>query len=104
MDALFRDVPHAIANSVELSNRLRFELSDLGYEFPRYSVPDGQTMDSFLRKRVADGRMRRYGPKNNPDLLEKAKKQVEHELVLIGCLSRIPRGRQYLRCAPPSRI
>ena len=32
-----------------------FELSDLGYEFPRYPVPDGETMDSFLRKRVAEG-------------------------------------------------
>jgi error-prone DNA polymerase len=83
MDTLFRDVPHAIANTVELSNRLRFELNDLGYEFPRYLVPDGQTMDSFLRDRVADGVIRRYGPKNNRDLLEKAKRQVEHELALI---------------------
>ena len=39
----------------ELSERLGFELSDLGYEFPRYPVPDGETMDSFLRKRVAEG-------------------------------------------------
>jgi error-prone DNA polymerase len=30
-------------------------LNDLGYEFPRYPVPDGETMDSFLRKRVAEG-------------------------------------------------
>jgi error-prone DNA polymerase len=83
MAALFRDVPNAIANTVELSNRLRFELSDLGYEFPRFPVSDGETMDSFLRKRVADGVIRRYGPKNDLDLLGKAKKQVEHELALI---------------------
>ncbi len=83
MASLFRDMPHAIANTVELSNRLRFELSNLGYEFPRYPVPDSETMDSFLRKRVADGVIRRYGPKNDPDLLQKAKKQVEHELALI---------------------
>ena len=74
--ALFRDLPDAIANTVELSNRLRFELSDLGYEFPRYPVPDGETMDSFLRKRVADGVIRRYGPKNDFDLLRKTKKSV----------------------------
>jgi error-prone DNA polymerase len=86
MSALFRDVPCAIENTSGLSARLQFELDDLGYEFPRYPVPDGETMDSFLRKRVAEGVMRRYGPKNDCDLLERAKKQVEHELALISRL------------------
>ncbi|MFP5237270.1 MAG: DNA polymerase III subunit alpha [Acidobacteriota bacterium] len=85
MCALFRDVPEAIANTRALSSRLAFELSDLGYEFPRYPVPDGETMESFLRKRVAEGVERRYG-RGNRDLLERAKKQVEHELRLIARL------------------
>jgi len=67
----------------ELSARLQFELDGLGYEFPRYAVPEGETMDSFLRKRVHEGVMRRYGSKRNRDLLERAKKQVDHELTLI---------------------
>ncbi len=83
MTALFRDVPCAVPNTVELSSRLQFELSDLGYEFPRYPVPDGESMDSFLGKRVAEGVMHRYGPKNDRDLLERVKKQAEHELALI---------------------
>jgi len=83
MVALFRDIPSAIENTVELSSRLQFKLSDLGYEFPRYPVLDGETMDSFLHKRVAEGVTRRYGPKNDHDLLARAKKQVEHELALI---------------------
>jgi error-prone DNA polymerase len=86
MAALFRDVPDAVATTSELSTRLRFELNDLGYEFPAYPVPDGETMDSFLRKRVAEGVVRRYGPKNDSDLMERAKKQVEHELRLIAKL------------------
>src|ERR1035437_5494732 len=86
MVALFRDVPCAVENTLELSSRLRFELDDLGYEFPRYSVPEGETVDSFLRGRVAEGVMRRYGPKNDRGLLERAKKQVEHELDLIARL------------------
>ena len=85
MAALFRDLPGAIANTVELSSRLEFTLSDLGYEFPRYPVPEGETMDSFLRKRTAEGVMRRYGA-GSRDLLERAKKQVEHELALISKL------------------
>jgi error-prone DNA polymerase len=86
MIALFRDVPGAVQNTVNLSSRLRFELDDLGYEFPRYPVPDGETMDSFLRKRVMEGVALRYGAKNDQKLLERAKKQVDHELALIGKL------------------
>jgi len=86
MAALFRDVAGTVENTVHLSSQLDFELSDLGYEFPHYPVPDGETMDSFLRKRVAEGVERRYGPKNNPDLMERAKKQVERELALIARL------------------
>jgi error-prone DNA polymerase len=83
MAELFGDMPHAIAGTGELSARLQFELSDLGYQFPHYPVPDNETMDSFLRKRVSEGVMRRYGCKGNRGLLERARKQVEHELALI---------------------
>jgi error-prone DNA polymerase len=86
MARLFRDLPCAIENTVELSSRLHFELNDLGYGFPLYPVPDGETMDSFLEKRVAEGVMRRYGPKSDRDLLVRAKKQVVHELALIARL------------------
>lgn len=86
MAALFRDVTGAVETTLELSSRLRFKLDDLGYEFPRYPVPDGETMDSFLRKRVADGVQRRYGSKNDRPLLDRAKKQVNHELDLIARL------------------
>ena len=43
-------------------------------------------MDSFLQKRVAEGILRRYGPKNDSALMERAKKQVERELALISRL------------------
>ncbi|MEO6965793.1 MAG: error-prone DNA polymerase, partial [Acidobacteriaceae bacterium] len=86
MAALFRDVPGAVESTVDLSSRLKFELSDLGYEFPQYPVPEGETMDSFLKNRVAEGVIRRYGPKNDRGLLERARKQVEHELALIANL------------------
>jgi error-prone DNA polymerase len=86
MVALFRDVPGAVEHTIELSSRLSFQLSDLGYDFPQYPVPDGETMDSFLRQRVREGVLRRYGPKNNQALMKKAKKQVEHELSLIAKL------------------
>jgi error-prone DNA polymerase len=86
MAALFRDIPGAVENTVQLSSRLDFQLSALGYEFPRYPVPGGETMDSFLEKRVAEGVARRYRPKRDVGLLERAKKQVAHELKLIARL------------------
>ncbi|MBA3255673.1 MAG: hypothetical protein H0T64_03365 [Pyrinomonadaceae bacterium] len=49
---LFADLPEAIANTLELSSRLKFSLADLGYEFPKYPVPAGETMKSFLRRRT----------------------------------------------------
>jgi error-prone DNA polymerase len=86
MNALYHDLPQAIANTRTLSQRLAFELDDLGYEFPRYPVPGCESMDSFLRKRVEEGVTRRYGAKNNPELLARVKKQVERELSLIAQL------------------
>ncbi|PYX70078.1 MAG: error-prone DNA polymerase, partial [Acidobacteria bacterium] len=50
MEQLFADLPEAIANTAELSSRLEFTLEDLGYEFPKYPVPEGETMMSFLRE------------------------------------------------------
>ncbi len=86
MSVLFRDIPQAIANTWALSQRLAFELDDLGYEFPRYPVPEGESMDAFLRKRVDEGVFRRYSVKNDPGLLARVKKQVDRELTLIAQL------------------
>lgn len=52
MCALFRDLPEAITATGDLSDRLTFHMKDMGYEFPRYSIPEGDDMDSFLRNRT----------------------------------------------------
>jgi error-prone DNA polymerase len=83
MIAIFSDLPEAIANTNELSARLEYTLADLGYEFPRYPVPDAGTMDSFLRKRAEEGFRDRYGRKNDENLFQRAEKQVHRELALI---------------------
>jgi error-prone DNA polymerase len=82
MAALFSDVPDAIANTKELSDRLQFTLADLGYQFPRYPVPDGETMNSFLRKRTDEGARNRYRPCRG-QLWKRAQAQLERELALI---------------------
>ena len=84
MCGLFQDIPEAIAQTGELSDRLTFQMKDMGYEFPRYPMPEGETMDSFLRKRTFEGVARRYGAKASRRLRAKADQQVEKELALIA--------------------
>jgi error-prone DNA polymerase len=78
MARLFADLPEAIANTRAISERLQFTLADLGYRFPRYPVPDGETQMSFLRKRTDEGARQRYQP-----YYERAQRQTERELALI---------------------
>jgi error-prone DNA polymerase len=78
MAKMFSDVPEAIANTVELSQRLEFSLEKLGYEFPRYPVPDGGRQIDFLRAQTMQGASDRYGP-----LSDRVSRQLEKELRLI---------------------
>jgi error-prone DNA polymerase len=82
MQQLFADLPEAIANTLELSSRLEFALNDLGYEFPRYPIPEGETMDSFLRQRAQEGFRQRYG-RAASDMQTRARVQIDRELALI---------------------
>jgi error-prone DNA polymerase len=78
MVQIFADIPEAIGNTVELSSRLQFSLEKLGYEFPRYPVPPGETMDSFLYARTWEGARNRYQP-----IADKVRSQLDRELKLI---------------------
>ena len=55
MARLFADLPEAISNTVALSSRIKFTLDNLGYEFPKYPVPDGHTINSFMRYLAQQG-------------------------------------------------
>ena len=81
MAMLFRDYPEALSNTLALAEQAAFSLEDLGYTFPRYKVPSGETMDSFLRKLTWFGAEQRYG-----SLSPKIRRQLEHELGVIARL------------------
>ncbi len=82
MCELFADLPEAIVNTQNLAARLQFTLCDLGYEFPAYPVPAGETMNSYLRKLADEGARRRFQP-----YYEKAQRQIERELAMIEKLN-----------------
>jgi error-prone DNA polymerase len=78
MAALFADRPEAVANARALAERLQFTMADLGYRFPEYPVPAGETQASFLRRMTEVGARDRYRPFH-----DRARAQIARELALI---------------------
>lgn len=78
MSGLFADLPHALDGTIELASRLGFTLADLGYRFPEYPLPPGETPMSFLRYITWNGARARFRP-----LSAKAQAQIEKELAMI---------------------
>ena len=78
MARLFADLPEAIAGTRDLADRLEYTMADLGYRFPDYPVPHGETMASFLRKMTQAGARERYRPFH-----DRARAQIARELDLI---------------------
>ncbi len=78
MAELFDDLPEALDQSFDLSQKLDFTLADLGYRFPEYPLPAGESPASFLRKITWNGARARFRP-----LTARAQAQIEKELTMI---------------------
>jgi error-prone DNA polymerase len=78
MARLFADLPQALAGTEALAERLDFTLANLGYRFPAYPVPAGETEISFLRRLTQVGARDRYRPYH-----DRARAQIDRELALI---------------------
>ena len=62
MEALFSDLPKAMANSVALADQCEFDLAaDLGYRLPQPDVPDSYTPLTYLKRLCEEEAVRRYG-------------------------------------------
>jgi error-prone DNA polymerase len=78
MAQLFADRPTALAGTIAPAERLEYPMADLGYRFPKYPVPNGETEMSFLRHITEAGARERYRPYH-----DKARAQIARELALI---------------------
>ena len=78
MARLFADRPDALAGTAALADRLEYTMADLGYRFPQYPVPGGETEMAFLRHITEVGARERYRPYH-----DKARTQIARELDLI---------------------
>ncbi len=76
--------PQAIANTIVIAERCQFDLTrDLPYRLPDYPVPEGATLDSFLRGICERAFRRKYGG-FEPAFRQEARDRLERELGLIA--------------------
>jgi error-prone DNA polymerase len=81
MADMFRDLPLAITATRTIADRCEFTLRDLGYRFPDYPLPPGETPDTYLRALTEAGARERW---KTPD--DRTRRQLEHELGIIARL------------------
>jgi len=61
MEQLFADLPEAVTATRELADRLTYSMANLGYRFPDYPLPAGESKNSYLRALTYDGAANRFG-------------------------------------------
>src|SRR6059036_2027994 len=79
MALVFADVPEACRNTLAVAERCNLTLDFGTFQLPRYLVPDGHTLDSYLRELSAAGLRRRYGPTPG----EAVEARLAHELAVV---------------------
>jgi len=80
---LYRDVPDAIARTVEVASRCRFSLDDLRYEYPVELAPAGMSPIEHLKRLTWEGARQRWPEGVSPHVIE----MLRHECQLIGDLN-----------------
>ncbi|MDQ3987119.1 MAG: DNA polymerase III subunit alpha, partial [Actinomycetota bacterium] len=79
MAAQFERWPGACETTLEVADRCNVEISLGNLVLPRFEVPDGQTLDGYLRRLVDEGLNRRYA-----DVLPELRERAEYELGVIA--------------------
>ncbi|HEY8493351.1 MAG TPA: error-prone DNA polymerase [Myxococcota bacterium] len=82
MAQLFADRPEWLRATRAVAERCAYRMGDLGYRFPTFPTPNGVSAQEWLRRLTYEGARRRYG---HP-LPDRVRRQLEHELAVIGKL------------------
>jgi DNA polymerase-3 subunit alpha len=81
MAALFRDIPEAVTNSLEIAEKCDLKLVLGENKFPAYAPPEGETRDGYLRRLCEEGLVRRFPTRHQgPEL----RQRLEFELGVLG--------------------
>jgi len=82
MRTVFKELPEAYRNSLAVAERCDLKLGFGQFHLPRYQVPDGHTLDSYLDHLAWEGLRRRYDA-SPPDAV------VERLRYELGVISRM---------------
>ncbi len=82
MQALFREVPEAIASTIEIAERCNVTLDIGRVSLPRFTVPEGESLRSFLRKTATEGLEKRLG-RADEERRRLYRERLEQELAVI---------------------
>jgi DNA polymerase-3 subunit alpha len=92
MEELFRHVPQAVRNTVEIAERCNLELDLKTYHFPQYEKPADKTLDEVLEEMAREGLDRRLGDirKVRPDFSADEEKRYRERLeVELACIKHM---------------
>ena len=78
MKRLFKDVPGALTNTLEIAGRCNLELDFSRVYLPHYEPPQGKSKESFLNELCTQGLAEKF-----KDLTPEIKERLEHELKII---------------------
>jgi DNA polymerase-3 subunit alpha len=81
MIELFADMPEAVRNTIEITEKCNLSLELGKYRLPHFPIPEGQTAESYLRKLAMEGLAQRYG-----ELSPEVEERVQMELQVIGSM------------------
>lgn len=78
MAQTFADVPEALSTTLDIAERCNVSFEFGKVYLPHYEVPEGETLDSYLRKLCYEGARERYG-----EITDAVRERLEYELSVI---------------------
>jgi DNA polymerase-3 subunit alpha len=81
MRKVFEELPEAYTSTLAVAERCNLELTFGQFHLPRYEVPAGHTLDSYLRE-VAEAGLRRHYPDASPEI----RARFDYELGVIQAM------------------
>lgn len=81
MKSLFASYPEAVTNTLVVAEKCQPVLELDARHYPEFKPPNGEPAESFLRRLVYEGAVRRYG-----SVKKRVRERLEHELAVINDL------------------
>src|SRR3989338_5092793 len=78
MQEIFKEVPEALKNTLEITQKCNLTLDFSKIPLPHFPIPEGETEEGYLRKICSQNLKERY-----PQATKEVKDRLEYELSVI---------------------